>query len=118
MEYLGCVSALYQSIGIGGLRPNTVMLNFPKMTGNNYENNAQHQIFAEQLLRGVQYENSLIIAKGITDFPRQNDRLRGSIDIWWIIHDGGILMLIAYLLQQHKVSNFYFNLTSDINNVC
>lgn len=74
------------------------------MTSDTYENMAQHQIFAEQLLRGVQNENCMIIAKGITDFPRQNDRLRGSIDIWWIINDGGILMLIAYLLQQHKVN--------------
>ncbi|KAI6179047.1 putative Na-K-Cl cotransporter [Aphelenchoides besseyi] len=96
----GCVSALFQSIGIGGLRPNTVMLNFPRM--NTYESTEQ-QIFAEQLLVGVQNDNCMIIAKGITDFPRPNDRLRGAIDIWWIVHDGGILMLIAYLLQQHKV---------------
>ena len=27
----------------------------------------------------------------------------GSIDIWWILHDGGLLMLIPYLLQRHKV---------------
>nr|CDJ81304.1 unnamed protein product [Haemonchus contortus] len=25
------------------------------------------------------------------------------IDIWWVVMDGGILMLIAYLLKQHKV---------------
>lgn len=79
------------------------MLNFPKMSGNTYENNAQHLIFAEQLLKGVQHENCMIIAKGITDFPKQSDRLRGTIDIWWIVHDGGILLLIAYLLQQNKV---------------
>lgn len=26
----GCISTLYQSIGIGGLKPNTVMINWPK----------------------------------------------------------------------------------------
>lgn len=72
------------------------------MNSNTYEM-AQQQTFAEQLLRGVQNELCVVVAKGITDFPKQNDRLRGYIDIWWIIHDGGILMLIAYLLQQHKV---------------
>lgn len=46
----------------------------------------------------------MIVVKGITDFPKLNDRLRGYIDIWWIVQDGGILMLIAYLLQQHKVN--------------
>uniref|UniRef100_A0A914E5Q1 Uncharacterized protein n=1 Tax=Acrobeloides nanus TaxID=290746 RepID=A0A914E5Q1_9BILA len=95
----GCVSALYQSVGIGGLRPNTVLLNFPK----NSENEAEHIIFAEQLLKGVQNENCVIICKGITDFPLAVERLIGFIDIWWILNDGGILMLIAYLLHQHKV---------------
>ncbi|KAI1728631.1 amino acid permease domain-containing protein [Ditylenchus destructor] len=97
----GAVSALYQSIGIGGLRPNTVMLNFPRMGEN--EDHTEQNIFAEQLSCGVQNENCMIVVKGITDFPKPNDRLRGYIDIWWIVQDGGILMLIAYLLQQHKV---------------
>ncbi|XP_075244994.1 solute carrier family 12 member 7-like isoform X4 [Convolutriloba macropyga] len=26
-----------------------------------------------------------------------------TIDIWWIVHDGGILMLLGFLLRQHKV---------------
>ncbi|KAH7727039.1 solute carrier family 12 member 5-like protein [Aphelenchoides avenae] len=97
----GSVSALYQSIGIGGLRPNTVMLNFPRMSEN--DEHTEQLIFAEQLIRGVQHENCMIVVKGITAFPKPNDRLRGYIHIWWIVQDGGILMLIAYLLQQHKV---------------
>ena len=27
----------------------------------------------------------------------------GTIDVWWIVHDGGLLTLLPYLLQQHKV---------------
>jgi hypothetical protein len=26
----------------------------------------------------------------------------GSIDVWWIVHDGGLLMLLPFLLRQHK----------------
>lgn len=77
------------------------MLNFPRM-GDNEDHTAQ-SIFAEQLVTGGQNDNCMIVVKGITDFPRPNDRLHGFIDIWWIVQDGGILMLIAYLLQQHKV---------------
>lgn len=29
-------------------------------------------------------------------------QLSGTIDIWWIVHDGGILMLIPFLLKQHR----------------
>ena len=27
----------------------------------------------------------------------------GTIDVWWIVHDGGLLTLLPYLLKQHKV---------------
>uniref|UniRef100_A0AC34QY31 Solute carrier family 12 member 3 n=1 Tax=Panagrolaimus sp. JU765 TaxID=591449 RepID=A0AC34QY31_9BILA len=80
--------------------PNTVLLNFPRL---GEENAIEQKIFAEQLIRGVQSDMCMIVAKGITDWPRTSDRLIGVIDIWWIVHDGGILMLIAFLMQQHKV---------------
>ncbi|KJH49177.1 amino acid permease [Dictyocaulus viviparus] len=99
----GCVSALYQSIGIGGLRPNTVLLNWPKT-----DNNGEMELFTEKLIYGVRNDNCVLVAKGITDFPDSNERLTGFIDIWWIIMDGGILMLIAYLLKQHKFHVLHF----------
>merc|ERR1712218_151340 len=27
----------------------------------------------------------------------------GTIDIWWMIHDGGFLILLSWLLMQHRV---------------
>ena len=27
---------------------------------------------------------------------------QGNIDIWWIVHDGGLLMLLPFLLKQHR----------------
>lgn len=26
----------------------------------------------------------------------------GVIDVWWIVHDGGLLMLLPFLLRQHR----------------
>ncbi|CAB3411221.1 unnamed protein product [Caenorhabditis bovis] len=94
----GTISALYQSIGIGGLRPNTVLVNWP-----NDQNADEVLLFTEEIIHGAANDNCLIVTKGITDFPDHNERLNGFIDIWWIVQDGGILMLIAYLLRQHKV---------------
>ncbi|VDM58628.1 unnamed protein product [Angiostrongylus costaricensis] len=94
----GCVSALYQSIGIGGLRPNTVLLNWPKA-----DDSSEIKLFTEKIIFGVTNDYCMLVVKGITDFPDANNRLTGYIDIWWIVMDGGILMLIAYLLKQHKV---------------
>ena len=48
---------------------------------------------------------ALLVAKNVDSFPTNTDRLgEGTIDVWWIVHDGGLLMLLPFLLRQHKVS--------------
>ena len=55
------------------------------------------------VVRAVTASNkALIVAKGLTQWPDSNDRLGGNIDIWWIVHDGGLLILLAYVLSQHR----------------
>lgn len=49
----------------------------------------------------------LLVPKGISYFPENEYRMSGSIDVWWILHDGGLLLLISFLLKQHKVSLQY-----------
>lgn len=45
------------------------------------------------------------MAKNIDLFPQNQERFSdGNIDVWWIVHDGGMLMLLPFLLRQHKVS--------------
>ncbi|VDN36925.1 unnamed protein product, partial [Cylicostephanus goldi] len=50
--------ALFQSIGIGGLRPNTILLSWPK-TGDPEE----LELFTEKLIYGVITENCVLVAK-------------------------------------------------------
>lgn len=45
----------------------------------------------------------LLVLKGIPYFPENEYRMAGNIDMWWILHDGGLLLLISFLLKQHKV---------------
>lgn len=45
----------------------------------------------------------LLVPKGLRMFPEIGDQLTGTIDVWWIIHDGGLLILLPFLLRQHKV---------------
>ncbi|EJW81626.1 hypothetical protein WUBG_07463, partial [Wuchereria bancrofti] len=93
----GCFATLFQSIGIGGLKPNTVLMNWPKIE----EENA---VFAVELVEAVANDECIMLAKGITEFPSSSsDRLTGYIDIWWILLDGDLLMLTAFLLKQHKI---------------
>jgi potassium/chloride transporter 4/5/6 len=44
----------------------------------------------------------MLISKGEA-FPDMSARLTGNIDIWWIVADGGILLLLSHLLMKHPV---------------
>ncbi|NWT57437.1 S12A7 protein, partial [Erythrocercus mccallii] len=49
-------------------------------------------------------QQALLVAKNIDLFPANQERFtEGNIDVWWIVHDGGMLMLLPFLLRQHKV---------------
>lgn len=46
----------------------------------------------------------MLVPKNISAFPSNGERFtEGHIDVWWIVHDGGMLMLLPFLLRQHKV---------------
>lgn len=36
------------------------------------------------------------------DVPPRSARLSGTIDIWWLVADGGLLLLLPFLLKKHK----------------
>lgn len=36
-------------------------------------------------------------------------QVSGTIDIWWIVHDGGLLMLLPFLLRQHRVCSVLYS---------
>lgn len=59
---------------------------------------------AETVRETTEAQQALLVAKNIDHFPGNQDRLKeGTIDVWWIVHDGGLLMLLPFLLGQHKV---------------
>lgn len=46
---------------------------------------------------------ALLVPKNISLFPSNSEPCtEGYIDVWWIVHDGGMLMLLPFLLRQHK----------------
>lgn len=49
-------------------------------------------------------QQALLVAKNVDLFPQNQERFSdGNIDVWWVVHDGGLLMLLPFLLRQHKV---------------
>ena len=55
-------------------------------------------------------EQVALVVKHLENFPSCNEEITGYLDIWWIIHDGGLLMLLAYLLNTHRYACFFSSL--------
>ncbi|KAL3091353.1 hypothetical protein niasHS_007146 [Heterodera schachtii] len=102
-QKIGSINTLIQSIGIGGLRPNTLLLRWPtKEVGKDEAADSEYRTFTDKLLAGAVNGMALLVAKGITEFP-SNVILSGYLDVYWIVRDGGLCVLITFLLKQSKV---------------
>eukprot|EP00514_Thraustochytrium_sp_LLF1b_P013259 CAMPEP_0184552476 /NCGR_PEP_ID=MMETSP0199_2-20130426/29099_1 /TAXON_ID=1112570 /ORGANISM="Thraustochytrium sp., Strain LLF1b" /LENGTH=1180 /DNA_ID=CAMNT_0026947971 /DNA_START=237 /DNA_END=3779 /DNA_ORIENTATION=+ len=113
------LSVLFQSNGLGMLSPNTVMLAWPHEWREDRIPKSSEQIQEEQanpliasdcrahqeayvkvLKQAIACENALIVVKAPSGLPRRVTG--GTIDVWWLLHDGDMLVLIPYLLKRHK----------------
>jgi hypothetical protein len=98
---------LMQVAGLGGLKPNTVMIQWPTTILNKEEKgfSLEARLFMNVLEAASAGKQVLMALKNTEAFPSNKEiqALGGTIDIWWVVHDGGILMLLGFLLQKHKV---------------
>uniref|UniRef100_A0A8D0A8E8 Solute carrier family 12 member 5a n=1 Tax=Sander lucioperca TaxID=283035 RepID=A0A8D0A8E8_SANLU len=96
-------SHLLQASGLGGLKHNAVLVSWPR----NWRQGDEHQTwrnFVELVRETTAAHLALLVPKNISAFPSNGERFtEGHIDVWWIVHDGGMLMLLPFLLRQHKV---------------
>ncbi|RNA10301.1 solute carrier family 12 member 6 isoform X2 [Brachionus plicatilis] len=105
---------LIQNEGLGGLRPNTILINWPENWKKDLAKKKNCNIYTDrldicafmQMLRFCHVNHSaVIITKGVEEWPcdSKHQIQHGTIDLWWIIHDGGLLLLTALLLKNHKI---------------
>ncbi|XP_034469514.1 solute carrier family 12 member 7-like isoform X1 [Hippoglossus hippoglossus] len=96
-------SLLIQSAGLGGMKHNAVLMAWPVGWKQARDSSARRN-FIETVRETTAAHQALLVAKNIDHFPSNQERLKqGTIDVWWIVHDGGLLMLLPFLLSQHKV---------------
>ncbi|XP_036068673.1 solute carrier family 12 member 5 isoform X2 [Oryzias melastigma] len=96
-------SHLVQVGGLGGLKHNTVMVSWPS-NWKQPEYYQQFRNFIEVVRETTLASLALLVPKNISSYPSNGERFtEGHIDVWWIVHDGGMLMLLPFLLRQHKV---------------
>ena len=89
-----------QTAGLGGMKPNTIVLGWPNSWRKKEEDS--WRVFVDTVRNTAAAKMALLVPKGIRRFPDSGDKVKGNIDIWWIVHDGGLLMLLPFLLKQHR----------------
>ena len=110
-----------QTEGLGGLRPNTIILCWPINWKKDFDSYTADAFIRTYLLMDISVSVfhrssnigtiaiaearrcAVIVPKNIDSFPENKEIQDGTIDIWWIIHDGGLLFLIAFLLKRNKI---------------
>ncbi|KAK3754150.1 hypothetical protein RRG08_024223 [Elysia crispata] len=85
---------LIQSAGLGGLKHNTVVLGWPYGWRHD-ANTKSFKTFLDTVRNVEAAKMALLVPKGINQFPDQGVKVRGTIDVWWIVH---ILYPILVLL--------------------
>lgn len=87
--------------GLGPLSPNMVMLSWPQIS--------HHTLEAEDYvatLKGLMnMKKAIVLFKGDDRYPHERKPVQNGavIDIWWVVHDGGLLLLLPYLLCRNPV---------------
>jgi potassium/chloride transporter 4/5/6 len=90
--------------GLGPLSPNSVLLSYP--TKRREEQWMEDYV---QTLRGIMnLKKALLVFKGSSGYPPSKEhhltnQSTASIDVWWVVHDGGLLLLLPYILSMNEV---------------
>ncbi|CAF4796550.1 unnamed protein product [Pieris macdunnoughi] len=95
------LSHFVQTTGLGGLKPNTVIVGWPYGWRQSEDDRTWH-VFLHTVRAVTAARMAMLVPKGINFFPDSTEKISGNIDIWWIVHDGGMLMLLPFLLKQHR----------------
>ena len=90
------IKNVMQTAGLGVLEPNSLLLPWP-------ESNAEIESFEKVIMYAKKVGLATLCVKPIELFDMNGERLKGTMDIWWLYYDGGLMCLIAYLLKKHKI---------------
>jgi solute carrier family 12 (potassium/chloride transporter), member 4/6 len=90
------IKNVIQTAGLGVLEPNSLLIPWP-------DDLSQMESFEKVIVYAKKVGIATLCARPIELFDIKNEKLKGSIDIWWFYYDGGLMCLIAYLLKKHKV---------------
>lgn len=97
----GMRDAVWSSLlhsGIGPLSPNTVLLTYPTEEQRSSEQWKEDEYMTT--IKGItNMKVALLLFRGTESY--QSTALMAEIHVWWIVHDGGLLLLLPYILAKN-----------------
>ncbi|XP_021634157.1 cation-chloride cotransporter 1 isoform X2 [Manihot esculenta] len=88
---------IVQSMGLGNLKPNIVVMRYPEIWRR--ENLTEIPATFVTIINDCIIANkAVVIVKGLDEWPNAYQRQYGTIDLYWIVRDGGLMLLLSQLL--------------------
>ncbi|CAM0943437.1 unnamed protein product [Alopecurus aequalis] len=89
--------SIVQTMGLGNLKPNIVVLRYPEIWRR--ENLTEiPSTFVSIINDCIIANKAVVIVKGLDEWPNEFQRQYGTIDLYWIVRDGGLMLLLSQLL--------------------
>ncbi|XP_019169589.1 PREDICTED: cation-chloride cotransporter 1-like isoform X1 [Ipomoea nil] len=88
---------IVQTMGLGNLKPNIVVMRYPEIWRR--ENLLEIPATFVGIINDCIVANkAVVIVKGLDEWPNEYQRQYGTIDLYWIVRDGGLMLLLSQLL--------------------
>ncbi|XP_026663264.2 cation-chloride cotransporter 1 isoform X2 [Phoenix dactylifera] len=88
---------IVQTMGLGNLKPNIIVMRYPEIWRR--ENLTQiPSTFVSVINDCIIANKAVVIVKGLDEWPGEYQRQYGTIDLYWIVRDGGLMLLLSQLL--------------------
>nr|XP_009804713.1 PREDICTED: cation-chloride cotransporter 1 isoform X1 [Nicotiana sylvestris] len=88
---------IVQTMGLGNLKPNIIVMRYPEIWRR--ENLTEIPATFVGIINDCIVANkAVVIVKGLDEWPNEYQRQYGTIDLYWIVRDGGLMLLLSQLL--------------------
>lgn len=95
-DFPEALKALLQCHGIGGLRPNTLLLGWSPEAGKSL-------VFTQILTLGLKMNRSVLIIRCTRENEDDWDSPSGAINIWWNdSHNSSMMVMLGFLLKENR----------------
>ncbi|KAJ7565451.1 hypothetical protein O6H91_02G061600 [Diphasiastrum complanatum] len=89
---------IVQTMGLANLKPNIVCMRYPEIWREEKYSNIPEN-FVNIINDCSTANKAVVIVKGLDEWPGEFQRQYGTIDLYWIVRDGGLMLLLSQLLR-------------------